>query len=884
MSRVKKTAESDTATKKNPELWEKAKQEAKSQLGGKWSARAAQLAVQKYKSEGGKYEGKKPSASKNSLVKWTKQDWQTRPGTPEKAERGGVTHRYLPKDKWESLSKKEQVATDRKKVEGDKKGKEIVPNTPAARVKSAGSLAFQHDPSATEPQPEGEMARSRLHHSVDMAGDLMKFIQPGDHLPPWVTDHLTSAHENLSQVHSYIEPKAHESLAKGMKLAGKLEKNPVGADEHRSATGGLTAAGRAHFARTEGANLKPGVKEKNPSGEKAKRKGSFLTRFFTNPRGPMTDEKGRPTRLALSAQAWGETVPKNTEDAHRLAAKGRSLLGKSKEAASYAYMMSPGADSPVGMDAGQFESIKMQGQKFKNFKNLQPTWGGDAWKEAMVSMVDELAKLGTISDEEAAKALERYESLERGTPTRGQVARYAALGAVAGPVIGAAGKAIAGGRAPGESMARFLTGAKAPGALGIVRGVAGDAAKGAISAGAVPLIRQHLDRKAEMGTLREYMKERAPVHGHGVVSPPFEPQEESMGGVSKLSEAGSKSKGLKRLGQLLSGSRVKELRDVADTHQRKSDRAFNEAVQWASKKRRGARIHGNFDDFDQAAEAVGVPNIREKIKGQVYSKMQRGAEERNRTHANAARRVRVLADKEQIAVNQARLGAGAAGAGTLGTAALVAKRKGKEKDNAAFGNTPTQAWDGNGIVLSEFDGKKEAGVVGLLASHPTLTGGAVGALVSKNPMVGALGGGIVGTAVGKGMELAGVGPVAQRQRQEMEELGFLKNASGAPTRGGFMMSSEIPAFRVPPIRGQRVLSPAELHKEAARTAGQRLHYSSQVGKLKHPGVPPAPAGDSPALADQSPTFGRRLPGANKTTIGKGMPKFTPTIPEAGSQG
>lgn len=127
----------DTAVKKNPELWSKAKSEAKAQLGGKWSARAAQLAVQKYKAQGGKYQGKKPSPAHNSLAHWTKQDWQTRPGTPEKAERGGVTHRYLPKAKWESLSKKEQVATDRKKVEGDRRGQQIVPNTPKARVKSA---------------------------------------------------------------------------------------------------------------------------------------------------------------------------------------------------------------------------------------------------------------------------------------------------------------------------------------------------------------------------------------------------------------------------------------------------------------------------------------------------------------------------------------------------------------------------------------------------------------------------------------------------------------------------------------------------------------------------------------------------------------------------
>lgn len=90
--------------------------------------------------------------------------------------------------------------------------------------------------------------------------------------------------------------------------------------------GGLTAAGRRHFKETEGANLKPGVRGAADTPEKMRRKGSFLTRFFTNPSGPMKDDKGRPTRLALSAAAWGEPVPQNTQDAAELAAKGRRLL------------------------------------------------------------------------------------------------------------------------------------------------------------------------------------------------------------------------------------------------------------------------------------------------------------------------------------------------------------------------------------------------------------------------------------------------------------------------------------------------------------------------------------------------------------------------------
>jgi hypothetical protein len=89
--------------------------------------------------------------------------------------------------------------------------------------------------------------------------------------------------------------------------------------------GGLTAAGRAHFKKTEGANLKPGVKGPADTPEKMRRKGSFLTRFYTNPSGPLQKD-GKPTRLALAARAWGESAPTSASSAAKLAAKGRSLL------------------------------------------------------------------------------------------------------------------------------------------------------------------------------------------------------------------------------------------------------------------------------------------------------------------------------------------------------------------------------------------------------------------------------------------------------------------------------------------------------------------------------------------------------------------------------
>ena len=92
--------------------------------------------------------------------------------------------------------------------------------------------------------------------------------------------------------------------------------------------GGLTAAGRAKFKKTEGANLKPGVKGAADTPEKMKRKGSFLRRHFATLRGPLVNKDGKPTRLALSAHAWGEPVPKTAAAAKKLADKGTKLLAR----------------------------------------------------------------------------------------------------------------------------------------------------------------------------------------------------------------------------------------------------------------------------------------------------------------------------------------------------------------------------------------------------------------------------------------------------------------------------------------------------------------------------------------------------------------------------
>ncbi len=122
------------------------------------------------------------------------------------------------------------------------------------------------------------------------------------------------------------------------KVAGKVaSKRAAGGKgvsltkEGKDPKGGLTAAGRKAYNDATGGHLKPGVKGAADTPEKKRRKGSFLTRHFTTPPGPVVKD-GEPTRQALQAAAWGEPVPKSEGDEKKLAAKGRKLLAEAKDA------------------------------------------------------------------------------------------------------------------------------------------------------------------------------------------------------------------------------------------------------------------------------------------------------------------------------------------------------------------------------------------------------------------------------------------------------------------------------------------------------------------------------------------------------------------------
>ena len=89
--------------------------------------------------------------------------------------------------------------------------------------------------------------------------------------------------------------------------------------EGKNPAGGLNAKGRASYKAETGGTLKPPVK----SGDNPRR-ASFLARMGNMP-GPMKDEKGRPTRLALALKAWGASSKADAK------AKARAISARTKE-------------------------------------------------------------------------------------------------------------------------------------------------------------------------------------------------------------------------------------------------------------------------------------------------------------------------------------------------------------------------------------------------------------------------------------------------------------------------------------------------------------------------------------------------------------------------
>jgi hypothetical protein len=72
---------------------------------------------------------KKPQ---QSLRQWVSQKWRTSDGSPSEGKK-----RYLPDKAWAALTPAERAATNRAKAEGNRAGKQFVPQPKAIAEKAA---------------------------------------------------------------------------------------------------------------------------------------------------------------------------------------------------------------------------------------------------------------------------------------------------------------------------------------------------------------------------------------------------------------------------------------------------------------------------------------------------------------------------------------------------------------------------------------------------------------------------------------------------------------------------------------------------------------------------------------------------------------------------
>lgn len=148
---------------------------------------------------------------------------------------------------------------------------------------------------------EGSMILNQLDHmerSIDMLRKVIK--SPDMQVPAWVQSKVTLASDYIETASGYMSSKNEEvEIDESAAWQRKAGKNPEG---------GLNRKGIASYRRENpGSKLSMAVTTKpsklDPDSKAAKRRKSFCARMGGMP-GPMKDEKGRPTRKALSLKKW----------------------------------------------------------------------------------------------------------------------------------------------------------------------------------------------------------------------------------------------------------------------------------------------------------------------------------------------------------------------------------------------------------------------------------------------------------------------------------------------------------------------------------------------------------------------------------------------------
>lgn len=177
--------------------------------------------------------------------------------------------------------------------------KDYTPNTP-----HPGNMPESYD-------HEHSMARSEISTIIAAAKRLKKKMKGEGNIEAWVQSKITKAADYLDSAADYVdsgEMKAEEysnwRADFGLNEASAAWQRKEG----KNPTGGLNAKGVASYRKENpGSKLQTAVTTKpsklKPGSKAANRRKSFCSRMGGMP-GPMKDEKGRPTRKALSLRKW----------------------------------------------------------------------------------------------------------------------------------------------------------------------------------------------------------------------------------------------------------------------------------------------------------------------------------------------------------------------------------------------------------------------------------------------------------------------------------------------------------------------------------------------------------------------------------------------------
>jgi hypothetical protein len=145
---------------------------------------------------------------------------------------------------------------------------------------------------------EGYMARiefDQIERSINILRKLVK--KPDQQLPAWVQSKITRAADFIDTAAEYMSSDEDVSETKTYDQF-MIEVAAWQRKEGKNPSGGLNEKGRKSY---EAEN--PGSDLKAPQPEGGPRKRSFCARMG-GVKGPMKDEKGRPTRKALALKKW----------------------------------------------------------------------------------------------------------------------------------------------------------------------------------------------------------------------------------------------------------------------------------------------------------------------------------------------------------------------------------------------------------------------------------------------------------------------------------------------------------------------------------------------------------------------------------------------------